>query len=570
MNRRNFLEYLTITGSSLAASQLPGKIFYERQTNSFLSGANEFSADVIICGGGLGACAAAIAALRNNLKVIMTEETDWLGGQVTQQGVPLDEHQWIETTGAPQSYRDFRNAIRQYYLRNYPLTEDAKTRKNLNPGDGNVSRLCCEPTVVISVLDEIFARYLSTRQLILLKEYKIVSADVAGSKVRSIKVKSTKGEKSLVLTGDYFIDGTELGEMLPLTGTEYVTGTESRKETNELHAPEKGDPKNEQAFTICFAIDHVPGENNVIEKPKEYNFWSKYVPAITPAWPGKQFDLAYSDPRTLKPKTLGFDPSGIKTGENINLWNYRKIANKNNFLPGVYKSDITIVNWPQHDYLLGNLTDVSNQEFNKHVKKAKELSLSLLYWLQTEVPRLDGGQGWPGLRLRKDVLGTEDGLAKYPYVRESRRIKAVFTILEEHVGVENRALITGKAEGNKAADFYDSVGIGFFRTDLHPTSGGNNYIDIGSLQYQIPLGALLPVRMENLIPACKNIGTTHITNGCYRLHAIEWSIGESAGMLASYAIKKKVIPHQVRQKKELLSEFQNLIRSQGIETHWRG
>ena len=46
------------------------------------------------------------------------------------------------------------------------------------------------------------------------------------------------------------------------------------------------------------------------------------------------------------------------------------------------------------------------------------------------------GQGWPGIRLRPDIMGTEDGLAKYPYIRESRRIKAVFTVLEEHVGAE--------------------------------------------------------------------------------------------------------------------------------------
>jgi NADPH-dependent 2,4-dienoyl-CoA reductase/sulfur reductase-like enzyme len=59
------------------------------------------SADLVIAGGGLGGCAAAIAACRNGLKVIMTEETDWIGGQVSQQGVPPDEHQWIETHGAP-------------------------------------------------------------------------------------------------------------------------------------------------------------------------------------------------------------------------------------------------------------------------------------------------------------------------------------------------------------------------------------------------------------------------------------------------------------------------------------
>src|SRR5690606_39469674 len=62
-------------------------------------------------------------------------------------------------------------------------------------------------------------------------------------------------------------------------------------------------------------------------------------------------------------------------------------------------------------------------------------------------------------------------------------------------------------------------------------SKGNNYIDFPSLPFEIPLGALIPKRMENLLPANKNIGTTHVTNGCYRLHPVEWSIGEAVGLL---------------------------------------
>ena len=80
------------------------------------------------------------------------------------------------------------------------------------------------------------------------------------------------------------------------------------------------------------------------------------------------------------------------------------------------------------------------------------------------------------------------------------------------------------------------MGVGSYRIDLHPSTGGNNYIDISSLPFQIPLGALIPRRVENLLPACKNLGTTHITNGCYRLHPVEWAIGEAAGALAAYCL----------------------------------
>jgi len=570
MNRRNFI-FLTAAGSggfflptSLSLNAKEAKAHTKKRTPT-----KHFSADIIIAGGGLGGCATAIAACRNGLQVIMTEETDWIGGQVSQQGVPPDEHPWIESHGAPLSYREFRSKVRDFYKRNYPLTPEAKNRENLNPGDGSVSRLCHEPRVAVAALNEMLSPYLSSGKLKILTEYKIIKADVDGNWVKAVEAAHTKTGDKVVLKAPYFVDATECGDLLPLTGTEYVTGSESQKETKELHAPEIGNPNNNQAFTMCFAMDYQPGENHVIERPKDYGFWRNYVPQMNPPWTGKLLDLKYPDPGTLKPKNLGFHPEGIKTGEALNLWLYRRIINKNNFIPGIYRGDITVVNWPQNDYFLGNIIDVSDKEFKKHIEASKQLSLSLLYWLQTEVPRPDGGAGWPGLRLRNDIMGTDDGLAKYPYIRESRRIKAVFTVLEEHVGAENRKLVAGEEAGKKAADFYDSVGIGYYHIDLHPTCGGDNYIDFDSLPFQIPLGALLPQRMNNLFPANKNIGTTHITNGCYRLHPVEWSIGEAVGSLIAFARNKKVPPKAVREHRDLLEDFQIWIQNQGLETHWK-
>ncbi len=165
-------------------------------------------------------------------------------------------------------------------------------------------------------------------------------------------------------------------------------------------------------------------------------------------------------------------------------------------------------------------------------------------------------------------MGTPDGLAKFPYIRESRRIKPLFRILEEHVGKENRILVAGSKNGKTSARFHDSVGIGYYHIDLHPTCRGNNYIDFDSLPFQIPMGALIPERTENLLAANKNIGTTHLTNGCYRLHPVEWNIGESAGHLAAFALTKKVKPSEIRENNKLLGEFQSIIKSAGIETEW--
>jgi hypothetical protein len=570
MNRKRFVEIVAACSGAIAIPHFEGNNLPYNVSSGKYPGTSsgELSAGVVICGAGLGGCAAALGALRNSLSVILTEETDWIGGQITQQGVPPDEHQWIETHGATKLYRDFRNSIREYYRRNYPLTSSASTSRYLNPGDGSVSRLCHEPKVALSVLNSMLAPYIRSGQLTLLTGFRTIKADYTGSRIRSVIVANRQSGKNIVLNAPYFIDATELGDLLPMTGTAYVTGSESGNETKELHAPATAKPENNQAFTSCFAIDYLPGEDHTIEKPAEYDIWKNYRPDVSPAWPGKLLDLHYSNPSTLAPKELAFSPDGTDTSPLLNLWEYRRIINRKNFKPGRFKSDITLVNWPQNDFIKGNLIGAGDEEFRKLINSSKQLSLSLLYWLQTEAPRRGGGYGWPGLRLRKDIMGTDDGLAKYPYIRESRRIKARFTILEEHVGKENRALITGKRDEIKAAGFPDSVGVGYYHIDLHPTCGGDNYIDFDSLPFQIPLGAMIPEHTENLIPANKNIGTTHITNGCYRLHPVEWNIGETAGTLIAFASNKKVIPATILEDKDLLSGFQDFIRSQGIETHW--
>ncbi len=537
------------------------------QTAARKRAASEMQADLVIIGGGAGGVAAALAASRNGLRVILTEETDWIGGQLTQQAVPPDEHRYIEEFGGTRAYREYRTRVRDYYRRNYPLTAEARARWNLNPGNGRVSRLCHEPRVSVAVLNEMLAPYVSGRRLQILLRHKAVSADTAGDSVRAVQVKNLQTGKTLVLRGRYFVDATELGDLLPLTRTEYVTGFESQKETGEPHAPSVAQPANMQAFTCCFAIDYIEGEDHTIERPEEYVFWKEYVPKLTPAWSGPLLSWVTSDPRTVKPRQRGFDPRTDKP--EADLWLYRRIADKANFLPGAYRGDICLINWPQNDYWLGNLCEVPEEEAARHLRRARQLSLSLLYWMQKDAPRPDGGIGWPGLRLRHDVVDTEDGLAKYPYIREARRIRADFTVLEQHVGADARAQLTGrKPEELTAEAFSDSVGVGSYRIDLHPSSGGDNYIDISSLPFQIPLGALLPRRVENLLPACKNLGVTHITNGCFRLHPVEWNIGESVGMLAAFCLEKKAIPRQVRNNKALLAEFQRLIQSQGIEIEW--
>ncbi len=482
----------------------------------------ETRTDVLIAGGGLGGCAAAIAAARHGLRVIVVEENAWIGGQLTSQGVPPDEHGWIEEFGCTASYRRLRDSIRGYYRKHYPLTEKARAARYLNPGNGWVSPLCHEPKVAHAVLEQML------HGVEILRPARVVSVGVDGDRVEAVTVAHEGREH--VIHAKYFLDATELGELLPLAGVEFVTGSDAR-------------PDNMQAFSWCFAMTHHAGEDHRISKPERYEYWSDYIPRLDPPWPGRLLSLTTPHPRTMETLHYRFDPVAEDGRAFSGLWTYRRLIDRTNFEPGHFTSDICLVNWPMIDYLDGELCGATALDAERYLREAKQLSLCMFYWLQQN--------GWPGLRLCGDPLGTEDGFAQAPYIRESRRIRAQYTVREQDV--------LGKTA------FADSVGIGSYRIDLHPSTGGDNYIDVPSQPFQIPLGALLPVRVRNLLPACKNIGTTHVTNGCYRLHPVEWNIGEAAGLLAVYCLREGTEPFAVPGRVE---DFQRLLWSEGVELDW--
>ena len=510
-SRRDFIQHAAavpaalvwptlVRGQSLGSSPIAG-------TKSGPIATKERSTDLVIIGGGLGGCAAALAAARRGQRVILTEETDWIGGQLTSQAVPPDENPLVETTGSTRSYRELRQRIRGYYSRNFALSEKARVHPAFNPGNGGVSKLCHEPRVALAALEELMAPFVATRQIEILRRHQATAANSDRDRVTAVQVRSLESGREIILRAPLFVDATETGELLPLTKTEYVSGTEARRDTGEPHAPVVADPQNHQAFTCCFAVDYLANEDHVIDR--------------------------------------------------------------STFAPGTDAGDVPLVTWPLNDYMLGNLFDVPPEEAARHLARAKELSLSWLYWLQTECPRSDGGTGWPGLRLRPDIVGTADGLAKCPYIRESRRIRADFTVTELHVGTEARMQSTGASSDLvTAAPFFDSVGIGSYNIDLHPSSRGDNYIDFLARPFQIPLGALIPQRIENLLPACKNIGTTHLTNGCYRLHPVEWNIGEAVGALAAFCTSRQRLPREIRKTPALLAEFQASLSGDGVPLAW--
>lgn len=511
-------------------------------------------AELAIIGAGLGGCAAALAAARTGLHVVLTEEGDWIGGQLTSQAVPPDEHPWIEEFGSTASYRALRNGIREFYRRNLPLTEEAASRAVFNPGNGWVSRLCHDPRVSVAILHELLAPYELSGRLQILRRHRPVAAWTHQDRVSAVSVRGSDSARDLTIEAAYFIDATPLADLLSLAGVEHVMGAESRDQTGEPHASPEADWRNQQAFTFCFAMDHLPGEDHVIEKPREYDFWRRYTP---PDWPGPLLDWTTSRPETGEPLTRFL----FESPDGLSMWNYRRILDRNNFKDGFTGSDITVVDWPQNDYRLGPLCGEEPERQKQHLESARQLSLSLLYWLQTEASRPEGGFGYRGLRLRGDVVGgTPDGLAQSPYIRSSRRIRAEFTVLEQHIAHPLRP------HGPEC--FPDSVGVGWYRIDLHPSASGAGYLDLGCWPFQIPMGSLIPVRVENLLPGGKNLGTTHITNGAFRVHPVEWVVGEASGLLVSFCLERNTIPRSVWRSPAIREEFQSRLQAQGVDLSW--
>lgn len=489
---------------------------------------------------------------------MMTEEFAWIGGQLTSQAVPPDENPWIETFGGTASYQAYREGVRAWYRANRPLTEAARANPLLNPGNGWVSRLCHEPKIGLIVLQEMLAPFVAEGLLRILPQTKPIAAEANANRVQSVTVRDLISGKETSLSAPFILDATELGELLPMTGTESVVGAESRRETGEPHAVE-GDPEpdNVQGITWCFAMGYDPDGEHTIAKPDEYELWKAYRPSF---WPGSLLSWETVHAHTMQRHTWTLFSHESPKG--MGLFDYRQIVDPNIFAEGFQPHSATIVNWPQNDFYAGRTLDADELTREQEYCRARQLSLSLLYWLQTEAPRGDGGTGNPGLYLAGGLTGTADGLAMAPYIRESRRIRAEFTVVEQRVA-------EAPNPGKRIADpFFDTVGIGSYRLDLHPACNGTNTIDIAGLPFEIPLGALLPVRMENLLPACKNLGVTHITNGCYRLHPVEWNIGEAAGYLAAYCLEKRLTPREVRNTPAHLEEFQSLLSRQGIPLHW--
>ncbi|MBS1997936.1 MAG: FAD-dependent oxidoreductase [Cyanobacteria bacterium SZAS LIN-2] len=534
--------YPTLDVESVRADGNDGAI----KTFVFAAAPEILQCDVAIAGGGMGGIAAALSC---GTSMILTEENSWLGGQLSSQGVAaLDENKYVETTGACANYLELRKNIRDAYRRRGSLTELASADPLLHPGTSWVTRLAFEPQVAVAVIDRMLAPLIDSGRLRLLKRTKIVAVHLVSetdSRIDALLAVNLDSGKFVEIECAVAIDATELGDLMPMARIPYQTGSDSRWLTAEAHAPETGNADNVQDFTYPFVVTFHPGENHTIEKPADYDSFNQEGKF---SFDGYKMFVETDDEKDGKKRHL------------LPFWTYRRLIDKALFKEGTYQSDVSMINWDSNDLRGKNIIDKDADTQLQYLALAKRLSLGFLYWLQTEAPRDDGGMGYPELKLVTNVLGTSDGLSQYPYIREARRLAATTVVVEEDI-------VEGSNEGARARLFEDSCGIGLYPVDIH------GYQEVpGAAQqtkpFQVPTGALLTEYCPNYIAACKNIGVTHITNGAYRLHPIEWAVGTAAGAIARLALQAQKSPLHFVQPFDQLLALQIDLAMQGAPLFW--
>ena len=507
--------------------------------------------EVVIVGAGLGGVSAALAATKAGHTVCMTEPTLWVGGQATSQGVSaFDDNKWIDTTGGTSSYLDLSHRIRAYYAafrRDKTMTEEEAIKGPMsNPGGCWVGRLCFEPEPAEEILMQMLQPARASGQLKLWTHTVPVELKRSGRRIESVVVYDFGHSSWMRLEGKYFVDASELGDVLPLSGVPFRIGAESQAETHERNAPSVADPRASQSFTYPFILEKGAVQRGLGEsKPPGYQSFLPHYTMVVDYGHGKLLTYGFYDARKGLPGSF---------------WVYRRSIDASRFDSAAYPEDRAMINWSSNDHCDANLLS-SDPLLQAHaLQDAKRASLGFAWWIRHAVPRDDNtGSGYPELAMLVHAMGSEDGLSQHPYIRESRRIVPLRTVVEEDLAVDFQA-------GARARLYPDSVGIGSYPIDIH-SCDKQDFVS-QSKPYEIPLGSLIARDLDNLMAVGKAMGTTHITNGAYRLHPTEWAAGEAAGMTLAWALEHSVKPAAIDRDPVQMRGLQRTLVQRGHPIFW--
>ena len=435
--------------------------------------------DVVVIGGGVSGTTAGIRAARLGAQTLIVEQGPWLGGMLTSAGVSATDGNYRLRGGMWGELRDSLEA-------HYGSAEALKT--------GWVSNLLFEP----SVGARIFRAMAENEELLTVKfETEVTSIERTEEGWR-IRLQGPMGSQTI--TGKVLIDGTELGDVAASLGVKYDIGMESRTVTGEDIAPEEANGIIQDLTMVMILKDY--GEDRTIERPAEYD--------------STLFACACDNAICHTPK------------EASRLWSKQMMMSY-----GRLPNGKIMINWPieGNDYYV-NMIEMTAEERREAVEKAKNHTLSFLYFIQHEL-------GLNTLDLADDEFPTEDLMPIIPYHRESRRTHGEVRFQLNHITAPYDYTL-----------YRTAIGVGDYPVDQHHT----RYTGCEALpnlyfhsvpSYGVPMGVLLPKEVDGLIVAEKSISVSNLVNGSTRLQPVVMQLGEAAGIMAALAVKQGIEPREV-------------------------
>jgi hypothetical protein len=431
--------------------------------------------DVLVIGGGVGGTAAAIQCARMEVNAVLVESTNMLGGMFTAAGVSCTDGNDQLPSGM---WEEFRQALYKHY---------GKNRLNT----GWVSNTNFEPHVGDSIFKAWAAK---EKKLVVYFEYQLDKVFKDGLKLTGAVFLRKKDNAELRVFAKIVIDATELGDILAAGGVEYDLGMDDPKISGEKEARQKNDIIQDLTW-VAILKDYGTGADKTIDKPRNYDPKKYYCCCTDAPCTGKSWN-----------------------GDKLKMLNYGKLPRS----PGA-TLDKYMINWPAH----GNDTylNVVKDDYaarNEKYQLAKQQTLGFVYFMQTEL-------GMKNLGLADDEL--DNGLALIPYNREGRRIRGVVRMNIDHIKTPyNYSLYrTGIAVGDYPVDHHHGQYPGEVPAIEFPPIPS----------YTIPLGCLIPEKIEGLIVCEKGISVTNIVNGTTRLQPVVLLTGQAAGVLAAISVKEK-------------------------------
>ncbi|HSF55337.1 MAG TPA: FAD-dependent oxidoreductase, partial [Algoriphagus sp.] len=430
--------------------------------------------DLIIVGGGASGTAAGISAGRLGTKTLIIESTPWLGGMLTSAGVSAIDGNHRLPSGI---WGEFKTELEKYYGGPEKLST------------GWVSNTLFEPKVGNEILKKM-ASGVENLTISYESDWKKAEYNNGFWTVTFSKNGQTQTVKAPIL-----IDATELGDVAAAQGLPYRLGMDARAEIGEEFAPVQANDIIQDLTYVATLQDFGSGADKTIPKPANYDP-AEFACAC-----------AHADPTTDNVPTLDCGK----------MLDYGKLPN------GKY-----MINWPNcgNDHYV-NLVELSPEQRNLEIEKAKQTTLRFVYYIQHDL-------GFKHLGLAEGEYPTDDKLPMIPYHRESRR----------YLGLVDLTLPYVRTPYAAPSPFYRTgVAVGDYTIDHHHKKNQDapaiDFIKIRVPSYNVPLGALIPADHSALILAEKSISVSNIVNGASRLQPVVLGIGQAAGVFATVALEQK-------------------------------